>query len=146
MKTDGLANMRESAVDRPLAPLSTGPYVSRFVETKGKQNSKIQEFAKALADAGYRSLVKVRGENTLRIVGTAETSQSLGDTSEAAAPHQRNQQPTSSEPCIKSCKARQSAKIAGIGAALAAAGVRALDEQAKVLGLGRSTAWTLLKA
>lgn len=43
-------------------------------------------------------------------------------------------------------KARQSVKIRQLGEALVAAGYRRLDEQAKALGLPRSTAWTILKA
>ena len=42
-------------------------------------------------------------------------------------------------------KARQSAKIRQIGEALIADGYRGLDEKAKVLGLSRSTTWTILK-
>src|SRR3954447_15682274 len=43
-------------------------------------------------------------------------------------------------------KELQSAKIREIGDALRAAGYLALDEQARALGLPRSTAWTLLRA
>jgi len=43
-------------------------------------------------------------------------------------------------------KARQSSKIRELGDALATEGFLSLDEQAKVLGLCRSTAWTILKA
>src|SRR5882724_10749798 len=43
-------------------------------------------------------------------------------------------------------KARQSAKIREVGEALIADGFCALDQQAKVLGLSRSTTWTILKA
>lgn len=43
-------------------------------------------------------------------------------------------------------KARQSSKIKELGEALIASGFRTLDQQAKVLGLSRSTTWTLLKA
>jgi hypothetical protein len=46
---------------------------------------------------------------------------------------------------IAEMKARQSTKIREIGEALAAAGFTALDEQSKVLGLCRSTTWTLLE-
>jgi predicted DNA-binding transcriptional regulator AlpA len=42
-------------------------------------------------------------------------------------------------------KMRQSAKIRELGQALTAAGIVSLDAQAKVLGLSRSTTWTLLK-
>ena len=42
-------------------------------------------------------------------------------------------------------KARQSSKIREIGDALIALGYLALDEQAKALGLARSTAWTILR-
>ena len=41
---------------------------------------------------------------------------------------------------------RQSSQIREIGRALVAAGFRALDEQAEVLGLSRSTTWTILRA
>jgi len=44
------------------------------------------------------------------------------------------------------CKARQSAKIKEVGEALVADGICALDQQAKALGLSRSTTWTILKA
>src|SRR4051794_11830858 len=43
-------------------------------------------------------------------------------------------------------KELQSAKIREIGDALRAAGYVALDEQARALGLPRSTAWTVLRA
>ena len=42
-------------------------------------------------------------------------------------------------------KARQASKIREIGEALASVGYHTLDQQAKVLGLSRSTTWTLLK-
>jgi len=43
-------------------------------------------------------------------------------------------------------KARQSAKIREVGEALIADGICVLDQQAKALGLSRSTTWTILKA
>jgi predicted DNA-binding transcriptional regulator AlpA len=43
-------------------------------------------------------------------------------------------------------KSRQVSKIREIQTALFLAGFRSLDEQAKVLGLSRSTTWSLLKA
>jgi hypothetical protein len=42
-------------------------------------------------------------------------------------------------------KARQSSKIRALGEALTSAGFRTLDQQAKALGLSRSTTWTILK-
>lgn len=42
-------------------------------------------------------------------------------------------------------KARQSAKIRELGEALVASGYVTLDEQAKALGLSRSTTWTILR-
>ena len=42
-------------------------------------------------------------------------------------------------------KDRQAAKIRALKGALAAEGFRGLDQQAKVLGLCRSTAWTVLR-
>ena len=44
-----------------------------------------------------------------------------------------------------SIKARQAARIRELAAVLAASGFVALDEQARVLGLSRSTTWTVLK-
>jgi len=43
-------------------------------------------------------------------------------------------------------KARQTAKIMELGQALAADGVLNLDDQARALGLCRSTTWNILKA
>ncbi len=45
-----------------------------------------------------------------------------------------------------STRALQSAKIAEFGEALIAAGYVRLDEQARVLGLSRSTTWTIVRA
>lgn len=47
---------------------------------------------------------------------------------------------------IADLKARQAAKIRQLGEALVDAGYRGLDDQARVLGLSRSTTWTILKA
>lgn len=47
---------------------------------------------------------------------------------------------------IRDPKARQSEKIRQLGEALVVDGYRALDEQARALGLSRSTTWTILKA
>ena len=60
--------------------------------------------------------------------------------SEGARPYQRRRQQTVAE-----MKARQSAKIKELKKALVASGILTLDEQAKVLGLKRSTAWNVLK-
>ena len=49
-------------------------------------------------------------------------------------------------PSLADVKARQSSKIREIGEALITAGFISLDAQAKVLGLPRSTAWTILSA
>jgi hypothetical protein len=51
-------------------------------------------------------------------------------------------------PCIrnKDHKARQAIRIKEIGAALAADGFVTVDEQARALGLSRSSAWAVLKA
>jgi hypothetical protein len=43
-------------------------------------------------------------------------------------------------------KARQSAKIRDIANVLVASGFHSLDAQARILGIGRSTAWTILKS
>ena len=47
---------------------------------------------------------------------------------------------------IAEARARQSAKIKELGIALTRAGLVTLDEQARALGLSRSTMWTILKA
>jgi predicted DNA-binding transcriptional regulator AlpA len=47
---------------------------------------------------------------------------------------------------ISEMKARQSCKIRELGDALTTAGFLTLDEQARALGLSRSTAWAVLKA
>lgn len=47
---------------------------------------------------------------------------------------------------ISSAKTRQAAKLAELRQALVAQGYLSLDQQALVLGLGRSTAWTILQA
>jgi hypothetical protein len=47
---------------------------------------------------------------------------------------------------VAEMKTQQSSKIREIGEALVAAGYVALDEQAAVLGLCRSTTWTILNA
>ena len=46
----------------------------------------------------------------------------------------------------KEVKAQQARKIRELGDALVLHGFRTLDQQAKALGLGRTTAWTILKA
>ena len=48
--------------------------------------------------------------------------------------------------CAASLRARQFAKIRQVGDALVDAGYVSLDEQAKALGLSRSTTWTILRA
>ena len=51
-------------------------------------------------------------------------------------------------PCIriKDHKARQAIRIKELGTPLAAAGLFTVDEQARALGLSRSSAWAVLKA
>jgi hypothetical protein len=49
-------------------------------------------------------------------------------------------------PCIRDHKSRQAIRIKELGAALAAAGLFSVAEQARALGLSRSTAWAVLKA
>jgi hypothetical protein len=46
---------------------------------------------------------------------------------------------------VAKMKARQAAKIREIASALVAAGFHTLDAQAKILNVGRSTAWTIIK-
>src|SRR5262245_17169295 len=47
---------------------------------------------------------------------------------------------------VTDLKARQLAKIRELGETLSAEGYTTLDEKARVLGLPRSTTWTILKA
>ena len=68
------------------------------------------------------------------------TAQSVGAL--ASAENERTTSPCS----IIDCKVRQSARIRELAAVLAASGFVTLDEQAKALGLSRSTAWAVLKA
>jgi hypothetical protein len=53
--------------------------------------------------------------------------------------------PVCSSDTLAAKKARQSARIREITDALVSSGYYTLDEQAKALGLGRSTAWAILK-
>jgi DNA-binding CsgD family transcriptional regulator len=63
-----------------------------------------------------------------------------------ARPYQpRRQQTVGRQQTVAGMKARQSVKIREIKEALVASGILTLDEQARALGLNRSTAWTVLK-
>src|SRR5262249_11704985 len=66
------------------------------------------------------------------------------NTSDAMARRRVNHQSPSLQ-TVSRMKARQSAKIREIAEALVCAGFVKLDAQAKVLGLCRSTTWTILK-
>jgi hypothetical protein len=61
----------------------------------------------------------------------------------AARVQERNQRPL---PFSARMKRRQSSKIRELAEAVKSAGFLTLDEQAKALGLSRSTAWTIRKA
>src|SRR5215471_19967337 len=61
----------------------------------------------------------------------------------AARMQARTQRPL---PLTASMKTRQSSKIRELAEAVKSAGLLTLDEQAKALGLSRSTAWTILTA
>ena len=63
--------------------------------------------------------------------------------SSAARVQARTQRPA---PLAARMKARQSSKIRELAEALKSAGFVTLDEQANVLGLSRSTAWTIRRA
>jgi hypothetical protein len=65
--------------------------------------------------------------------------------SPASRDHKRSS-PKSHGATAAICKARQSSKIREFGHALVVAGFLTLDEQAKALGLSRSTTWTILRA
>ena len=62
--------------------------------------------------------------------------------SSAARVQARTQRPL---PLTARMKARQSSKISELAEAVKSAGFLTLDEQAKALGLSRSTAWTIRK-
>ena len=47
---------------------------------------------------------------------------------------------------LKDAKVRQATRIQEIKYALATSGFEALDEQSKILGISRSTTWTILRA
>ena len=53
--------------------------------------------------------------------------------------------PQESPTPVAKLKTKQSSKIRELGTALAGAGILSLDEQARVLGLPRSTTWTILR-
>ena len=55
-------------------------------------------------------------------------------------------QRTTSHCAVRDSKARQAARIRELAAVLAASGFVSLDQQARALGLSRSTTWTVLKA
>ena len=59
--------------------------------------------------------------------------------------HLMSDDPRSGQP-VATMKANQSAKIREFAQALAAAGIVSLDDQARVLGLSRSTTWTIVSA
>ena len=61
-------------------------------------------------------------------------------------PAPQTRKPVGSAFTIAELKARQRDKIEEIRSALVVAGARTLDQQAKLLGLSRSTAWSVLKA
>ena len=76
--------------------------------------------------------------HTLIYVTGALTGHTLGRSVVVTVHHLR-------EASGKRPKDRQAAKIRALGEALAAAGFLALDKRAKVLGLCRSTAWSVLQ-
>ena len=62
----------------------------------------------------------------------------------ASCQHEHSRQ-ASPKVVLAEMRARQRARIRELGDALVGAGLVALDEQAKALGLPRSTTWTILK-
>jgi hypothetical protein len=70
----------------------------------------------------------------------------MGTKSRGALAATEYRQRTTSQSSFNESKARQSARIRELAAVLAASGFVSVDEQARVLGLSRSTAWTILKA
>ena len=68
-----------------------------------------------------------------------------GDRSSVPASRQQEQsRQASPKVVLAEMRARQRARIRELGDALVDAGLVALDEQAKALGLSRSTTWTIL--
>jgi hypothetical protein len=61
-------------------------------------------------------------------------------------PAPQTRKPVGSAFTIAELKARQRDKIEEIRSALVVAGARTLDQQAQLLGLSRSTTWSILKA
>ena len=61
-------------------------------------------------------------------------------------PAPQTREPVGSAFTLAELKARQRDKIEEIRSALVVAGARTLDQQAKLLGLSRSTTWSILKA
>jgi hypothetical protein len=61
-------------------------------------------------------------------------------------PAPQTRKPVDSAFTIAQLKARQRYKIEEIRSALVVAGARTLDQQAQLLGLSRSTTWSILKA
>src|SRR4051812_37808634 len=57
----------------------------------------------------------------------------------------KSRRPLCPQAAVAELKAKQSSKIRELGTALAGAGIRSLDEQARVLSLPRSTTWTILR-
>jgi hypothetical protein len=73
------------------------------------------------------------------MVGTASQGRHV-----VSAQNSHSQRAASQGP-ISEAKARQATRIKELGAALAAAGLATLDDQARALGLSRSTTWAVLK-
>jgi hypothetical protein len=75
------------------------------------------------------------------------TADSHAQFSSNAMATRRLTSPQAADPqTVAKMKARQSAKIRDIANILAANGFHTLDAQARILGIGRSTAWTILKS
>jgi hypothetical protein len=75
------------------------------------------------------------------------TAESHAHFSSEVMAKRRLDSPQAADPqTVAKMKARQSAKIREIANALAAAGFHTIDAQARILNIGRSTAWTILKS
>jgi len=95
--------------------------------------------------------MKSYGESNYRVritsVHCRSSKMTIKDASFASETMPKRHVPQASHPqSVAKLKARQSAKIREFASALASAGFATLDAQAKLLGLGRSTAWTILKS
>jgi len=94
----------------------------------------------------FESKVRIGSSRGKSLNGTTMAVESFVSFASDAMPMRRVSSPQApSTQTVAKMKARQSAKIREIASALVSAGFDTLDGQARILGIGRSTAWTVLK-